>query len=86
MLGYNNFCDTLPARLKWGSFRWTEFNSPPRSLPGTELTISSPGVARQVTIINPYLASTQLYGQMLAGLIDACQYNWEQGKWLLKWV
>lgn len=88
LYGYNNFCDTLPAKTEVGQLSLDQslirrLREAFRATGLTELmhyTLVKPGVARQVVIINPLFSEySALRTDLLAGLIDACQYNWEQG-------
>jgi len=88
LYGYNNFCDTLPAKTEVGQLSLDQslirrLREAFRATGLTELmhyTLVKPGIARQVTIINPLFSEySALRTDLLAGLIDACQYNWEQG-------
>jgi len=88
LYGYNNFCDTLPAKTEVGQLSLDQslirrLREAFRATGLTELmhySLVQPGVERQVVIINPLFSEySALRTDLLSGLIDACQYNWEQG-------
>jgi phenylalanyl-tRNA synthetase beta chain len=88
LYGYNNFCDTLPAEGQPGylSLEQALTRRLREALRGAGLTEvmhyswSKPGAERQVTVVNPLLTEfSALRTEMLTGLIDAFQYNLEQG-------
>jgi len=88
LYGYNNFCDTLPDKTEAGQLSLDQslirrLREAFRATGLTELmhySLVKPGAARQVVIINPLFSEySALRTDLLSGLIDACQYNWEQG-------
>ena len=94
--GYDNFCDTLPAKTELGQLSPAEkFTRQIRSAfraegltelihyswvkPGAEETAAIAG-DRQVTVVNPLLVEfSALRTEMLTAVINAFQYNLEQG-------
>ncbi|MBL1174055.1 phenylalanine--tRNA ligase subunit beta [Pantanalinema sp. GBBB05] len=88
LYGYNNFCETLPDKTEPG------YLSPEQALTRklrevfraaglTEVlhySLVKPGLPRQVVLSNPLFPDySALRTDLLAGLIDAFQYNLEQG-------
>lgn len=88
LYGYNNFCDTLPAKTELGYLSLEqaltrELREALRATGLTEVIHYSwvkPGAARQIVVVNPLLAEfSALRTDLLTGLINAFQYNLEQG-------
>lgn len=88
LYGYNNFCDTLPAEGQPGYLSLEqaltrELREALRAAGLTEVmhySWTKPGAERQVVVVNPLLSEfSALRTEMLTGLIDAFQYNLEQG-------
>jgi phenylalanyl-tRNA synthetase beta chain len=86
--GYDNFCDTLPSKTELGylpadTALTQRLRAALRAAGLTELVHYSwvkPGAARQITVVNPLLVEfSALRTDLLTGLIQACQYNLEQG-------
>lgn len=87
--GYNHFADTLPAKTEPGYLALDEIllRQVRSHLCGSGLTelvhysVVKPDQSdRQVVISNPLFAEySALRMDLIAGLIDACQYNVEQG-------
>jgi phenylalanyl-tRNA synthetase beta chain len=86
--GYDNFCDTLPSKTELGylpadTALTQRLRAAFRAAGLTELVHYSwvkPGAARQITVVNPLLTEfSALRTDLLTGLIQACQYNLEQG-------
>ena len=88
LYGYDNFCDTLPETAEAGYFPFEveiarKLRYAMRGAGLTELihySLVKPGEDRQVTISNPLFAEySALRTDLIAGLIDAFEYNLEQG-------
>jgi phenylalanyl-tRNA synthetase beta chain len=88
LYGYDNFCDTLPETAEAGYFPFeVEIARKLRySMRGAGLTelihysLVKPGDDRQVVISNPLFAEySALRTDLIGGLVDAFQYNLEQG-------
>lgn len=88
LYGYDNFCDTLPAKTEPGYLpidqKLTRLLREAFRAEGlTELmhySLVKPGSDRQVQLANPLFAEySALRTDLIAGLIDAFQYNLEQG-------
>jgi phenylalanyl-tRNA synthetase beta chain len=88
LYGYNNFCDTLPETAEAGYFPFeVEISRKLRyAMRGAGLTelihysLVKPGNDRQVVISNPLFAEySALRTDLIGGLVDAFQYNLEQG-------
>lgn len=88
LYGYNNFCDTLPAEGQPGYLSLEqaltrELREAFRAAGLTEVmhySWTKSGAERQVVVINPLLSEfSALRTEMLTGLVDAFQYNLEQG-------
>jgi len=88
LYGYNKFCDTLPAEGEPGYLSLEqaltrELREALRAAGLTEVmhySWTKPGAERQVVVVNPLLSEfSALRTEMLTGLIDAFQYNLEQG-------
>jgi phenylalanyl-tRNA synthetase beta chain len=86
--GYNNFCDTLPSKTEAGylpdeyqSLR--QIHAAFRAVGLTEVihySLVKPDHETQIALSNPLLAEySALRTEMLSALIDAFQYNLEQG-------
>ncbi|MGA1262358.1 MAG: phenylalanine--tRNA ligase subunit beta [Prochlorothrix sp.] len=88
LYGYDNFCDTLPAEGELGYLPedqvWTRrIREACRAVGLTELmhySLVKPDQSRQITLANPLFAEySALRTDLLPGLLDAFQYNLEQG-------
>ena len=88
LYGYNRFCDTLPGKTEAGYLSAEQgltrkVREVLRAAGLTELvhySLVKPGQEKQVEIANPLLAEySALRTDLLSGLIDAFQYNLEQG-------
>jgi len=88
LYGYDNFCDTLPAEGELGYLPeeqvWTRrIREACRAVGLTELmhySLVKPDQSRQITLANPLFAEySALRTDLLPGLLDAFQYNVEQG-------
>jgi len=88
LYGYNKFSDTLPAKTEVGQLSLDQvlirqLREAFRAAGLTELvhySLGKPGSERQVVIINPLFTEySALRTDLLSGLIDACEYNLEQG-------
>jgi phenylalanyl-tRNA synthetase beta chain len=88
LYGYNNFCDTLPDKSEAGylSFEQTvtrRLKAACQAVGLTELihySLVKAGGENQVELANPLLVEySALRTELLPGLIDAFQYNLEQG-------
>ncbi|MFN6461637.1 MAG: phenylalanine--tRNA ligase subunit beta [Nostoc sp. DedVER02] len=88
LYGYNRFCDTLPERAEGGYLSLDEevirkLRAFLRAEGLTELihySLVKPGEDRQIVLSNPLFAEySALRNDLLSGLIDAFQYNLEQG-------
>jgi len=86
--GYDKFCNTLPAATEFGFLSVEQqlsrqIREAMRSAGLTELmhySLVKPGEDRQVVLANPLFAEyAALRTDLIAGLIDAFQYNLEQG-------
>lgn len=86
--GFNNFCDTLPEKGEAGylSFEQTtlrKLHAACRAVGLTEVihySLVKAGQDNQITLANPLLVEySALRTELLSGLIDAFQYNLEQG-------
>lgn len=86
--GYNNFCDTLPAKTEVGQLSSDQglvrqLREALRATGLTELihySLVKPTSSRQVMIINPLFTEySALRTDLLSGLVDAFEYNLEQG-------
>jgi phenylalanyl-tRNA synthetase beta chain len=86
--GYNNFCDTLPSKTELGYLSadqalTRQLRAAFRAAGLTELVHYSwvkPGAPRQISVVNPLLIEfSALRTELLTGLINAFQYNLEQG-------
>ncbi|MBC7971476.1 MAG: phenylalanine--tRNA ligase subunit beta [Verrucomicrobia bacterium] len=88
LYGYNNFCDTLPDKTEAGYLSVEQalsrhLRQALRAIGLTEVThytLGKPGETRQIVLSNPLFAEySALRTNLTAGLIDAFQYNLEQG-------
>ncbi|AFZ04117.1 phenylalanine--tRNA ligase subunit beta [Calothrix sp. PCC 6303] len=88
LYGYDNFCDTLPEKAEAGFLPFEQETTRKlrylfRGEGLTELvhySLVKPGEERQVVLSNPLFAEySALRTDLVAGLIDAFQYNLEQG-------
>jgi phenylalanyl-tRNA synthetase beta chain len=88
LYGYNNFCETLPEKTEAGYLSIEQqltrkVREAFRAVGLTELThysLVKPGEERQVVLANPLFPDySALRTNLLAGLIEAFQYNLEQG-------
>lgn len=88
LYGYNNFCDTLPNKTEPGYLSAEQvltgkLRQTLRAAGLTEVihySLVKPGGDRQVAIANPLFTEySALRTELISGLIDAFQYNLEQG-------
>ncbi len=88
LYGYNKFCDTLPEKAEAGYLPLDEelirkLRAFLRAEGLTELihySLVKPGEDREIVLSNPLFAEySALRNDLIAGLIDAFQYNLEQG-------
>ncbi len=88
LYGYNNFCDTLPDKTEPGYLSVEQalaryLRETFRAVGLTEVThysLGKPGEPRQIVLSNPLFAEySALRTDLVSGLIDAFQYNLEQG-------
>ncbi len=88
LYGYNNFCDTLPDKTEPGFLSIEQalsrnLRQALRAIGLTEVThytLGKPGGTRQIVLSNPLFAEySALRTNLIDGLIDAFQYNLEQG-------
>ncbi len=88
LYGYDNFSDTLPSQSVSGYLSQEQaltrqLRSAFRAAGLTELmhySLVKPGEANQIELANPLFAEySALRTQLLAGLVDAFQFNLEQG-------
>lgn len=88
LYGYNNFCDTLPAKSEPGyvSIEQTITRKLREAFRGAGLTelvhysLGKPGSEQEVILANPLFTEySALRTDLVSGLIDAFQYNLEQG-------
>jgi phenylalanyl-tRNA synthetase beta chain len=86
--GYDNFCDTLPDKSEMGylSLEQSALRRIREALRGVGLTelvqysLGKPVYPNQVVLSNPLFAEySALRLDLIDGLIEACQYNLEQG-------
>jgi phenylalanyl-tRNA synthetase beta chain len=86
--GYDNFCDTLPDKSEMGylSLEQSALRRIREALRGVGLTelvqysLGKPVYPNQVMLSNPLFAEySALRLDLIDGLIEACQYNLEQG-------
>ncbi|AOY83169.1 phenylalanine--tRNA ligase subunit beta [Moorena producens JHB] len=92
LYGYDNFCDSLPDKTEPGYLSAEEFlkrklRSQFRAVGLTELvqySLVKPEEQTQIRLDNPLFTEySSLRTDLLSGLIDACQYNIEQGNGVL---
>ena len=92
LYGYDNFCDSLPNKSEPGYLSAEEFlkrklRSQFRAVGFTELvqySLVKPEEQNQIHLDNPLFTEySSLRTDLLSGLIDACQYNIEQGNGVL---
>lgn len=88
LYGYNNFCDTLPEKGEAGflpdeQLAIRQIQTALRAVGLTEAihyTLGKPDAENQIVLANPLFAEySALRTELLSGLIDAFQYNLEQG-------
>ncbi|MBH8565048.1 phenylalanine--tRNA ligase subunit beta [Nostoc sp. CENA67] len=88
LYGYDNFCDTLPAKSEAGYLPLDQelirkLRACLRAEGLTELihySLVKPGEDRQIVLSNPlFVEYSALRTDLISGLIDAFQYNLEQG-------
>ncbi|BAZ27729.1 phenylalanyl-tRNA synthetase subunit beta [Cylindrospermum sp. NIES-4074] len=88
LYGYDNFCDTLPDKAEAGYLPLDQeiirkLRAFLRAEGLTELinySLVKPGDERQIVLTNPLFAEySALRTDLIAGLVDAFQYNLEQG-------
>lgn len=88
LYGYDRFCDTLPEKTEPGYLSLEQqltrqLREAFRAAGLTELihySLVKPGQERQVVLANPiFVEYSALRTDLIAGLIDAFQYNLEQG-------
>ncbi|MEH2119097.1 phenylalanine--tRNA ligase subunit beta [Nostoc sp.] len=88
LYGYNKFCDTLPEKAEAGYLPLDEelirkLRAFLRAEGLTELihySLVKPGEDRQIVLSNPlFVEYSALRNDLISGLIDAFQYNLEQG-------
>lgn len=88
LYGYNNFCDTLPDKTEPGylSIEQAITRRLREAFRGAGLTelmhysLGKPGEERQIVLANPLFTEySALRTDLIGGLIDAFQYNLEQG-------
>lgn len=88
LYGYNNFCETLPDKTEPGYLSVEQaltrkLREVFRAAGLTEVahySLTKPGQARQIVLRNPMFPDySALRTDLLTGLIDALQYNLEQG-------
>ncbi|MBK1990623.1 phenylalanine--tRNA ligase subunit beta [Sphaerospermopsis aphanizomenoides BCCUSP55] len=92
LYGYDKFCDTLPDKAEAGYLSLDQellrkIRAYLRAEGLTELmhySLVKPGEDQQIVLSNPLFAEySALRTDLIAGLIDACQYNVEQGNGVL---
>ncbi len=88
LYGYNNFCETLPQKAEAGYLPLDQefirkLRASLRAEGLTELinySLVKPGEDRQIVLSNPlFVEYSALRTDLISGLIDAFQYNLEQG-------
>ncbi len=88
LYGYNNFCETLPEKTEPGYLSVEQaltrkLREVFRAVGLTEVmhySLGKPGQERQIVLSNPLFPDySALRTDLLSGLIDAFQYNQEQG-------
>lgn len=92
LYGYNNFCEKLPDKTEPGYLSleqqlMRQLREAFRAAGLTELvqySLVKPTKDKQINLANPLFTEySALRTDLLSGLIDACQYNWEQGNGVL---
>lgn len=92
LYGYDNFCDTLPEETEPGYLSVEQqltrkLREAFRAAGLTELmhySLVKPGQERQIVLANPLFAEySALRTDLISGVIDAFQYNLEQGNGVL---
>jgi phenylalanyl-tRNA synthetase beta chain len=92
LYGYDNFCDNLPDKTEPGylsleQLLTRQLREAFRAAGLTELvhySLVKPEDEKQIRLNNPLFAEySALRTDLLSGLIDACQYNLEQGNGIL---
>jgi phenylalanyl-tRNA synthetase beta chain len=92
LYGYNNFCEELPDKTEPGYLSleqqlMRQLREAFRAAGLTELvqySLVKPTDDKQISLANPLLTEySALRTDLLSGLIDACQYNLEQGNGVL---
>jgi phenylalanyl-tRNA synthetase beta chain len=92
LYGYNNFCEDLPDKTEPGYLSleqqlMRQLREAFRAAGLTELvqySLVKPTKDKQINLANPLFTEySALRTDLLSGLIDACQYNWEQGNGVL---
>ncbi|MBF2001990.1 MAG: phenylalanine--tRNA ligase subunit beta [Synechococcales cyanobacterium M58_A2018_015] len=92
LYGYNNFCDTLPNKTEAGYLPDEQvairtIHGALRAVGMTEVvhySVGKPDGEGQILLANPLFAEySALRTELLTGLIDAFQYNLEQGNGVL---
>ncbi|WP_016949078.1 phenylalanine--tRNA ligase subunit beta [Anabaena sp. PCC 7108] len=92
LYGYDKFCDTLPEKTEPGYLSLDQellrkLRASLRAEGLTELihySLVKPGESQQIVLTNPLFAEySALRTDLISGLIDACQYNVEQGNGVL---
>jgi phenylalanyl-tRNA synthetase beta chain len=92
LYGYNNFCEDLPDKTEPGYLSleqqlMRQLREAFRAEGLTELvqySLVKPTKDKQINLANPLFTEySALRTDLLSGLIDACQYNWEQGNGVL---
>lgn len=92
LYGYNNFCEDLPDKTEAGYLSleqqlMRQLREAFRAAGLTELvqySLVKPTKDKQINLANPLFTEySALRTDLLSGLIDACQYNWEQGNGVL---
>ncbi|PZV06785.1 MAG: phenylalanine--tRNA ligase subunit beta [Leptolyngbya sp.] len=93
LYGYNNFCETLPEKTEAGYLSIEQqltrkVREAFRAVGLTELahySLVKPGEERQIVLSNPLFPDySALRSNLLSGLIEAFQYNLEQGNGALQ--
>lgn len=88
LYGYNNFCDTLPDKTEAGFLPEEQtairrIHAAMRAVGLTEVihyTLGKPESGQQIVLANPLFSEySALRMELIPGLIDAFQYNLEQG-------
>lgn len=88
LYGYNNFCDTLPEKTEPGGLSYEQevlrkLREAFRAVGLTEVmhySLGKPESGRQIVLTNPLFTEySALRTNLIAGLVEAFQYNLEQG-------